>query len=103
MCLKFSVFNEKKESTVFSSSSKLICFSISDAPKVTAAIGTEVPRVWSDSPTKVLNFFFNAGIVFKFCSVIGDGYDDTQCKIIIFLQTFFFRTFNANFNSLKDA
>ena len=27
---------------------------------------------------------FNAGIVLRFCSVIGDGYDETQCKIIIF-------------------
>ncbi|MBA7580517.1 hypothetical protein ES708_22409 [subsurface metagenome] len=53
--------------------SKVKCFSIIEAPKATDAIGTDIPKVWSDNPTTVLKVSAKLGMVRKFTSSKGVG------------------------------
>ena len=103
MFSKAFFFKEKNESTVLVSSSRLKCLSINEAPRATDVIGVAKLSEWSDIPTNVLNFFLIAGKVIRFCSSIGAGYEDTHCKIIIFLHPFSFNVLIAKFRSFKSA
>ena len=47
------------------------CFSITNAPKATAAIAVSIPKVWSEYPNFKLNLFFKNKIDLKFASLKG--------------------------------
>ena len=49
------------------------CFSITNAPKATAAIAVSIPKVWSEYPNFKLNLFFKNKIDLKFASLKGVG------------------------------
>jgi len=65
------------------------CFSITVAPNATAAIGTVIPKVWSDNPTGNPKEFFNVNIEFRLTSSKGAGYSEVQCnKVTLFFICF---------------
>ena len=62
---------------------KVRCFSITFAPKETAIIAGYILFVWSERPIFKLNFSLKVFKTFKFRSLIGVGYSELHCKIVI--------------------
>ncbi len=74
MALNSAGSNEKAESGPPSSLDNVRCFSIIEAPEATAAMGTSIPRVWSDSPAGTSNVDDRCSMVLRFISSGRAGY-----------------------------
>ena len=51
--------------------------------------------LWSEKPTGILNFSFNAGIDDRFREMIGAGYDAVHCNRKICFAPYFFKVLIA--------
>ena len=73
------------------------------APNATAATDTSSPNVWSDNPTTISNLSCKSGIVFKFISSNGAGYEEVHFNKEILLFPTFKQVSTASSISSKEA